>query len=183
MLMKTIQALSASWLQAPVLYLSAAIFLLRTVDVTIATLRMFMVARGNRAAAWIAAALQSLIFITLISGLLSNLQNPLNLIAFAAGFATGNVLGVTIESRLAPGHSLMRIVSAKRGKAIVESLHREQRGATEIPAAGMSGMVSLILSFIPRREVKGAAESIIDLDPEAYISAENVRLLGGGWRP
>lgn len=178
-----LQTLGPAWPQVPLLFLPVAIFALRTVDITIATLRMLMVTQGRRAAAWVTALLQSLIFITMITGLLANLQNPLNLLAFAAGFATGNVLGVTIEWRLAPGHSLLRIFSPKFGRAIAESLHRENRGATEIPAAGMSGTVSLILSFIPRKAVEDTASEIVEIDPEAYISVENVRRIGGGWRP
>jgi uncharacterized protein YebE (UPF0316 family) len=183
MLQTAIQELGADWLQVPFAFLPLAIFVLRTIDITIATLRTFMVAQGSRGAAWVMALLQSLIFIALISGLLANLQNPLNLIAFAAGFATGNVCGVTIEARLAPGHSLLRIVSPTLGRAIAESLRNKNHGATEIPASGISGTVSLILSFVPRKEVRNAAMEVIQVDPAAYISVENVRLLSGGWHP
>lgn len=171
------------WAQIPPTLLPLIIFALRAVDIAIATSRVLFVSRGQRAPAWFAALLQSLIFITMISGLLANLTNPLNLIAFAAGYATGNVLGVILEARWAPGHSLMRVISTKLGAAIAGALRAEGRGATEIPAAGMAGTVSLILCFLPRRQVRTTAQAIQEVDPEAYMVVENVKLLGGGWRP
>jgi hypothetical protein len=47
----------------------------------------------------------------------------------------------------------------------------------------MTGTVSLILCFLPRRQVRDATQAIKEVDPEAYISIENVKLLGGGWLP
>jgi uncharacterized protein YebE (UPF0316 family) len=183
MLRAAVEGSQTIWVQVPTMLLPLTIFALRAIDITIATSRMLMVSRGQRAPAWIAALLQSLIFISMISGLLANLTNPLNLIAFAAGYATGNVLGVTLEARLAPGHSLVRVISTKLGAAIADSLREESHGATEIPAAGMTGTVSLVLCFLPRRQVRTATQEIRAVDPEAYISVENVKLLAGGWQP
>jgi len=68
---------------------------------------MLSVARGRKPQAWLLGFLQALLFITVVSGLFSSLQSPLNLAAYAAGFASGTVVGMALESRLAPGHSLL----------------------------------------------------------------------------
>ncbi len=47
---------------------------------------------------------QSVIFMIAIASVLQHLDNPLNVIGCAAGFATGNVVGMWIEERLAIGH-------------------------------------------------------------------------------
>jgi len=53
---------------------------------------------------------------------LSNLDNPLTILGYAAGFATGNVVGMLIEERLAIGHIHMSIISSARGVALAQAL-------------------------------------------------------------
>ncbi len=174
--------LSLDWGGIPYTLLPLVIFGLRTIDLTLSTLRMLSIIRGRRVPAWILGLVQATFFIAGIAGVLGNLQDPLNLIAYAAGFATGSVLGMIIESRLAPGHSLLRITSARRGRTILEVLHGEGHGATEISGQGKLGMVSLIFCFVPRRYIEGVKRKVVETDPEVFITAEHVRQLRGGWR-
>ncbi len=158
------------------------IFAFRTIDLTIATVRMFAVVRGRRITAWILGLIQATFFVLGVAGVLGNLQDPWNLIAYAAGFGTGSVLGIVLDAFLAPGHSLLRIVSTRRGNAVLEALHREGHGATELSGKGRLGTVSAILCFIPRRRIDQVKEQIINTDPEAFITVDHVREIRGGWR-
>jgi uncharacterized protein YebE (UPF0316 family) len=170
-----------SWLPIPVAYYPIAIFLLRTTDITISTLRTFNVARGRRLPAWILGFLQALLFVTATSAVLTELGNILNLLAFAAGMATGNVIGMTIERLLSPGHSLIRMYSPGRGEALARELRQLGYGATLVSGKGLDGTVALIYCYVPRRQVPRIKKQIIIHDPDAYISVENVRQLRGGW--
>lgn len=170
------------WASVPPAWVPLLILLLRTTAITFATLRELTVVRGGRTAAWFLGFVQALLFVTAIAGVLVHLKNPLNLIAYATGFATGNFLGITLEARAAPGHSLLRIISSHRGNAILENLHQSGLGATGIAGQGGEGMVSYILCYVPRREVTPVREKINTWDPEAFIAVEHVRHLRGGWR-
>jgi uncharacterized protein YebE (UPF0316 family) len=174
--------LDSPWLGVPQAWLPLAIFFLRCTDTTLATLRLLAVIRGRKFIAWTLGFSQSLLFITAISGVFAHLQNPINILAYVAGMAGGNVLGMAIESKLAPGHSLLRILSPARGEAIVQELRRQGHGVTELPGHGMMGTVSMILCFVPRRRIKAAKHLILAADPKAFITSENVRELRGGWR-
>jgi uncharacterized protein YebE (UPF0316 family) len=158
------------------------IFGLRAADLTLSTLRMLVIVRGRRGAAWALGFGQALLFISAVAGVLSRLEDPWNWIAYAAGFATGNVVGIVLEARLAPGHSLLQVVSPRRGLAVVEALHRQGRGATALAARGQAGSVSLILCYVPRREVDSAHQEILAADPEAFVMVGHVRRVRGGWR-
>jgi uncharacterized protein YebE (UPF0316 family) len=171
-----------AWFLIPVAYFPVAIFLLRISDVTISTLRTFAVARGRRMSAWILGFLQALLFVTAASVMLANMDQILNLLAFAAGSATGSVVGVIIEGLLAPGHSLIRMYSPGQGEALAEELRKLGYGATLVSGKGLGGTVSLIYSYVPRRKVPKIKKQVIMHDPDAYISVENVRQLRGGWR-
>lgn len=169
------------WDQVPGEYIPLIIFALRTLDLTVATLRMLLVVRGRKSLAWIFGLFQSASFVLGIAGVLGNLSNPLNLLAYAGGFATGNVIGITIEARVAPGQSLLRIVSSKWGALLTESLRSFGHGVTEVLAHGMEGTVSVIYCYVPRREVRSTKVEILTVDPEAFVTVQSVRQLRGGW--
>lgn len=159
------------------------IFILRVGDMSLDTLRVLYVMRGKKGFAWILGFCQAMIFITAISVVLRNLDNPINIIAYAAGFATGNVVGMAIEERLAQGHIHMRIISSRRGSAIAESLRGEGYAATEIPARGKDGMVAVINSSVKRKNVNKVRDLIEDIDEDAFITAEEIRPVHRGfWR-
>jgi uncharacterized protein YebE (UPF0316 family) len=169
------------WDQLQTEYLPLIIFALRTVNLTVATLRMLLVVRGRKSLAWILGLVQSATFVLVIAGILGDLTNPLNLLAYAAGYATGNVIGITIENRIAPGQSLLRIVSSKWGALLTESLRKFGHGVTEVLAHGMEGTVSVIYCYVPRREVRSTKAEILTVDPGAFITVQSVRQLRGGW--
>jgi len=166
-----------AWLMA------GLIFLLRVTDMTLDTLRVLVVMRGRKAIAWILGFFQAGIFVLAISSVLENLDNPLNIAGYAAGFATGNVVGMLIEERLAIGHILLSIVSPRRGSAIAENLRGEGYAVTEIPARGKDGMVSLLYVNVLRRNTDRVKKLANEIDPEAFITAEDVRPIRRGfWR-
>jgi uncharacterized protein YebE (UPF0316 family) len=169
------------WSGIPPLFIGLMIFTLRLCDMTLATLRMLSVIQGRRLVAWVLGFFQAVIYVTAVVGVLQNLASPLNLLAYAAGFASGSVTGITIEGRLAPGHSLLRITSPGRGLEVLGALRREGYGATELTGQGQAGIVTVILSNIPRRQVGGLVRRITAIDPQAFVTVEYVRPLAGGW--
>jgi len=168
---------SHAWLAA------GLIFILRVMDMTLDTLRVLVVMRGRKSYAWILGFFQAGIFVVAISSVLQNLDNPLNLVGYASGFATGNVVGLLIEQRLAIGHILLNIVSPSRGAAVAEYLRGEGYAVTEIPARGKDGMVSLLYCNVLRRNADRVRKLVNEVDPDAFITSEDVRPVRRGfWR-
>jgi len=171
-------------LLAPEAWLGAGlIFMLRVGDMTLDTLRVLVVMRGKKAVAWIFGFFQALIFVVAISSVLKNLSNPLNMIGYAAGFATGNVVGMLIEERMAIGHIHMRIVSSRLGSAIADKIRQEGYAITEISARGKDGMVSVLNCSVLRKNVGRIHKIVNEVDSDAFITAEDVRPVRRGfWR-
>jgi uncharacterized protein YebE (UPF0316 family) len=172
------------FLLSPQAWLTALlIFSLRVSDMTLDTLRVLFVMRGRKQIAWGLGFFQSAIFILAIGRVLSNLDNPLNIIGYAAGFATGNVVGMIIEERLAVGHTSLNITSPRLGTAIADHLRLNGYAVTEIPARGKDGMVTLLNCSVLRKNVEKARALINEIDPEAFITSEDVRPVRRGfWR-
>src|SRR5512136_229975 len=79
------------------------IFLARICDVSIGTMRIIFVSKGKKYIAPIMGFFEVLIWITAISKIMQNLDNYVNYVAYAAGFATGNLVGMILEEKLAMG--------------------------------------------------------------------------------
>ena len=159
------------------------IFLLRVADMSLDTLRVLVVMRGRKSIAWVLGFFQALIFVLAISSVLANLDNPLNIVGYAAGFATGNVVGMWIEEKLAIGHIHLNVVSPALGTAIAEQLRSEGFAVTEIPARGKDGMVTLLDISVLRKNVDRVHNIVHRIDPTAFITAEDVRPVRRGfWR-
>lgn len=159
------------------------IFALRVADMSLDTIRLLFVVRGRKTLAWILGFFQSLIFIVAISSVLTNANNLLNILGYAAGFATGNVVGMLIEERLAVGHTLLTIISSMRGAAIAEALRKEGYAVTEIPARGKDGAVAVLHCSVQRKETSMVDTIVLEADPSAFVTTEDMRPLRRGfWR-
>ena len=171
-------------LLSPAAWLGAlGIFALRVSDMTCDTLRMLFVVRGRKGIAWVLGFVQSVIFVIAITTVLQHLDNPLNVIGYAAGFATGNVVGMWIEERLAIGHVKISIVTQRLGAALSQSLREAGFAVTEIPARGRDGMVSMLSVSVLRKDASKVEAIVHEKDAEAFVISENVLPLRRGfWR-
>lgn len=172
-----------NYLTISALTAAGMIFMLRVLDMSLDTLRLLVVMRGRKGIAWVLGFFQAAIFVAAITSVLSNMDNPLNVLGYAAGFATGNVIGMMIEEKLAIGHVQLSIVSPGRGAAVAERLRAEGYAITEIPARGKDGMVTLLSASVLRKHVDKVHSLVNEVDEKAFITSEDVRPVRRGfWR-
>jgi uncharacterized protein YebE (UPF0316 family) len=171
-------------LLTPIVWLTAiGIFFLRVGDMTLDTIRLLFVVRGRKKLAWVLGFFQSLIFVIAISTVLANLTNPINIIGYAGGFATGNVVGMFIEERLAIGHIHLTVMSPMRGAKVSAILRQNGFGVSELSARGKDGVVAVLHSNVLRKDLSTAETIILEADPDAVVTAEDVRPVQRGfWR-
>lgn len=159
------------------------IFAMRVLNMTLDTLRVLFVMRGRKATAWGLGFVESVIYILVFNSVLTNLGNPIYIAAYAGGFATGNVIGMWIEERLAIGFVRLQAISSKRGAELAERLRTEGFAVTEVSARGKNGMVSMLNVAVLRKRVSLAAKIIREVDEEAFVTTEEMRAVRRGfWR-
>jgi uncharacterized protein YebE (UPF0316 family) len=157
------------------------IFSLRIVDVTMAILRILMVIRGRKGLAWLFGFVQALVYIVAIREVMSDLGNWTNILAYAAGFATGTVVGIWVEERLAIGFGHVRIMSPRFGSSLTDRLREAGYGVTVVSGRGKDGMVDVLITTVTRRQVRAVSRLVEETDPGAFITVENVRPLRKGF--
>jgi uncharacterized protein YebE (UPF0316 family) len=156
------------------------IFLARICDVSIGTMRIIFVSKGKRNIAPILGFFEVLIWITAISKIMQNLDNYVNYIAYAAGFATGNFVGMIIEEKLAMGIQMIRVFAHERGSELVQTLNGNGYGATVIEARGARESVQLIYTIVQRNELASVLNLINTFNPKAFYTIEDIKSVNEG---
>ncbi len=113
-----------------------------------------MVSRGVKPLATVFAFFQSIVFVLVIRTVLTNLDQPFIVMGYAAGFATGLVVGMLLESRLAIGYTHLRIISKSRGAEICEHLRESGYAVTEVAGRGKDGTVTMLYCNVLRRHTQ-----------------------------
>jgi len=137
------------------------IFIARICDVTIGTMRIVMVAKGQKFWAPVMGFFEVFIWIITMSKVMQNLDNFLCYIGYAGGFATGNLVGLLLEEKLAMGIVKIQIITAREANLLIEALKKAGYGITHQEAQGSTEKVSIIYSIIKRSELKKLSELTI----------------------
>ena len=157
------------------LVLPVMIFFARISDVTLGTLRIIFVSRGNKTVAPILGFFEVLIWVIAISNIIQHLDNVYCYLAWAGGFATGNFIGMRIEERLAIGVNLVRIITKKEGDQLIGELYNNGYGATVVDAKGKDGAVNVIYTVVNRKGIEKLINLIKTYNPNAFYVVEDVR--------
>ena len=165
------------------LILPALIFMARIGDVTLDTLRIIYVSRGMKFAAPIIGFFEVLIWLMAISQIFHNLSNPACYVAYAAGFAMGNFIGIILEEKMAIGTVVIRIITQKEALNLIEVLKTNQYGVTHIDAQGVMGPVKIIFTIVKRKDIDRVLKIVRTCNPLAFFTIEDVRSVRKGIFP
>lgn len=162
---------------------AGVIFLTRVLNMALDTIRMLTVVRGMRTITWILGVVQTITYLVALGSVMNDLDNPIKILAFSFGFATGNVIGMMIEERLAFGFVNMTIISTVRGQALAEKLRSQGHAVTEIPARGKDGSVAILETSVQRKFIPEVQATVLKCDPGAFITSRDIqRVSRGHWR-
>ncbi|MDX5421995.1 MAG: DUF2179 domain-containing protein [Hymenobacteraceae bacterium] len=158
------------WVIIPIL-----IFLARICDVTLGTLRIIFISKGDKAIAPVLGFLEVLIWLIAITQVMENLSNVASYLAWAGGFATGNFLGLRVEQKLALGQMVVRVITVEPANELINRLKGHGYRLTCVDAHGTRGKVNLLFMIVKRKKLDKVLQIIRDYNPQAFYSVEDVR--------
>jgi uncharacterized protein YebE (UPF0316 family) len=153
------------WLLPPFarngLIVATQVGLLRVGDVVLGVFRTTFIVRARTLAAAVTAGLESLVWITAASVVLSEISVA-RVLGFAAGVAIGTAIGVAVVSYLRLGIVTVRVFAPEgRGEEAASVLRAAGQGATVFPGRGRDGPVEMVLSVMRRREADAACAPLV----------------------
>ena len=158
------------------------IFVMRVCDVTLGTMRLIFLTRGKKYHAAVLGFFEVTIFVLAISQVIRGISNNWwNIIGYSAGFAVGNIVGVTLEERIAMGYSIVRVFTHDKGAEMAEALREANFGATEIFGQGRDGTVYIVETAVRRRDIPYVRQVARHVDDQAFVVVDEARGLFQGY--
>ena len=155
--------------------LPIVIFFGRICDVTLGTLRIIFVSKGERYKAPIVGFFEVFIWVFIISQIFAHANGLVSYLAYAGGYAAGNYVGILVENKIAFGYVLFRVYSKKDGHQLVQLLNKENFGSTFIRGEGVMSEVNIIEAAVSRKVQQQVKKIIDDFDPDAFYLIEDIR--------
>jgi uncharacterized protein YebE (UPF0316 family) len=165
------------------LVLPMLVFLAEMCVVTLGTIRIIFLSRGQKKLATLLGFFEVSMWLFAIGQIMSHLDDPWCFFAFAGGFASGNYLGVVIHEKLALGNSVVQIITHKDAGELARRLTEADFGVTRLEGHGANGPVQVVFSIVKRREVEKITRLINNFDPMAFYAIDEVQSVNQGIFP
>lgn len=158
--------------------------LARIFDVTVGTLRIIFVSKGNKKVAPILGFIEVLAWIIVIGEIMKSANNIACYIGYSLGFAAGNYIGMKIEEKLAIGNLIIRIITHQNAQKLKNAIIEKGFGLTIVPGFGATGNpVDVIFMAIHRSDLPNVIELIKIYNPDAFYTVEDLRYVNEGYFP
>lgn len=157
------------------------IFCMRVADMSLDTLRLLFTMRGRKELAWLFGVAEAAVFILAVSQVLKGPLNFWTVMGYACGFGTGTVVGMLAEERLALGFTRFSVYSLTRSAELTAALRQAGHAVTEFAGYGQSGAIAVVTCAVSRKDAPGVHGLIRQIDPEAFVTSDEVRPLQRGY--
>ena len=121
-----------------------------------------------------------IIWIVAIGQIMQHLDNVICYLAYGAGFATGNYVGIILEERLSIGTVILRIIPKTDATELIKQLKKQNFGVTIMNGEGSTGPVKIIFSTVDRQHINQLVEMIDEYNPGSFYTIEDVKVVSQG---
>ncbi|MDW7667223.1 MAG: DUF5698 domain-containing protein [Bacillota bacterium] len=167
----------------PKIVLYVVIFSAKIFEVSIGTLRIVLVSKGQKAKASLIAFFESIIWVMIVSTVLVDItSDPFKVIIYCAAFAIGNYIGVTLENRLAMGLSSIQVITdLEEGNVLAQLLRDNNFGVTVMKGEGKEKEKEVLILHLKRKRITEAVNLIHSQLENALITVNEVKVVRGGY--
>jgi uncharacterized protein YebE (UPF0316 family) len=150
------------------------IFMARIADVSINTIRIIYVLGGRKLTATILGFFESFIWLMAIRQIFEHLDNWICYVAYPGGFATGILVGMIIEEKIAYGKVIVRTITSKDIALFKEFLISKEFRFTALRATGRNGEENVVFTVLERERLNELIAGLRKILPTAFYTVEKV---------
>lgn len=122
-----------------------------------------------------------LVWAIVVTALITNLNNWINFVPYAGGFAAGTYIGIYIEGLLKVGTIIVRIITQDKFQELTNALKEAGFRITSLDADGGYVPVKVIFTILKRKRWDEIVSIIEKHDPKAFYSVEEVKYASAEW--
>ncbi|MEF9991443.1 MAG: DUF2179 domain-containing protein [Paraclostridium sp.] len=157
------------------------IFMAKCADVTLATVRTIFVVKGKKKLAFCVGFLEILIYLFAMDKVLGDMGDTIKVISYALGFATGNVVGIALEEKLAIGLITAQIFTGEDVDDFADYLRQNGFGVTVIEGRGREGIKYILQVVLDRKYLPKFQNTINEYDSRAFVAVSDIKNVRGGY--
>lgn len=160
------------------------IFFGKILEVTVNTVRVLMITKGQRLVGALIALFEASIWLAVTGTVLAGFQDDfLKCVVFVAAFAAGNYLGSWFEDKLAFGLASIQVIipESESDKGLAELLREKNFAVTVLSGKGKDGRRELLILHVKRKRIPEASEIIKTHLQSAVIVINESRIIHGGF--
>ncbi len=167
----------------PKIVLYTIIFFAKIFEVSIGTLRIVLVSKGQKAKAALIAFFECIIWVLVVSTVLVDItSDPIKVVIYCAAFAIGNYIGVSLENRLAMGLSSIQVITdLEEGNELAQLLRDNNFGVTVMKGEGKEKEKEVLILHLKRKRITEAVNLIHSQIEHALITVNEVKVVRGGY--
>ena len=155
------------------------IFFARIIDVCMGTFRTVCIVKGKKFTAAAIAFVEVLVwFFVAREALTAEVTSIFIPISYAAGFATGNFIGIYLSQLFISGTLTLNIVSSVMDETHIEILKLAGFGVSILSTEDDK---MIILVQIDKKRLKKLQELLNEMDPNAFIIANETKYVHNGF--
>ena len=167
-----------------ILITGLVVFFARICDVSIGTVRTIVTVQGRAVTAFFLAVLEIFIWISVVGTVINQIHDkPILGVFYAFGYATGNVIGILVERRLAFGLIIVKVITSRTGTGLAEAIRSKGQPVTVFRGEGMRGPVLELYAACKRKELKWILPMVNTMEPDAFYIVEQAREMRKGLIP
>jgi len=114
---------------------------------------------------------------------MANLNNIACFLAYGAGFAMGNYVGMWLEEKLAIGMVLVRVVLRTDPSLLIEFMKKNDYGSTVVDGEGIREKVKILFSVVKRKNLGHVLTALATYNPHAFVSVDSIKTVSEGVFP
>jgi uncharacterized protein YebE (UPF0316 family) len=160
------------------------VFVARVLDVGIGTIRTIITVQGRMVTAFFLGIIEITLWITVAGTVIHQIKDsPVLVLFYALGFATGNVVGILAERKLAFGPIILKVITNRKADELTEAFRQLYLNVTRFHGEGVRGPVTELYAVCHRRDLKTIIPAIRRIDANAFYVTEQARDVSKILRP
>ncbi|MBN2899187.1 MAG: DUF2179 domain-containing protein [Clostridia bacterium] len=165
------------------LLLYFGIMVAKIVEVSLMTVRVVLVTKGEKVVGAIIGFFEVMLWINIVSLAMDGIkEDPAKAVFYALGFALGNYFGIGLEAWLGIGVAeVQAIVKEEAGDELVACLREEGYAVTVVKGEGRTSIRDVLFLFVKRKRIKHVVDIIKDMVPESVITVSEAKPVYGGF--
>lgn len=160
-----------------------AIFSAKVLEVSLTTLRLVFVNKGEKTYASLVGFIEVMIWLKVASVVLVGInEQPSKMFIYALGFAVGNYVGLKIEEKIGLGYSNLQIITDEDdGLMLADEIRNLGRAVTITKGEGRDSNRLILSTYVKRKNKDLILDKIKFLKVDGVVTVSEIQKVYGGF--